>query len=119
MADRPGNCVDYPPADYHSPSFPSLCWPPERTECALFSVWDSWRYTLLWTLILYGIFHIGSLGIALLMYGGKRRSVWKYLLAIPILYALVAGVEALFAGSLVGLVYAVFSPHIIDCIYLY
>ncbi|KAI1078373.1 hypothetical protein F5B20DRAFT_226796 [Whalleya microplaca] len=105
MASRPANCVNYPPADYHSPRFPSLCWPPQsHPECALYSVWDSWRYTLLWTLILHAVCHLGSSGIALCMQIGKRRSIWKYLLTIPIIYAVVAGVEALFAGSIVGLV---------------
>ncbi|KAL7626599.1 hypothetical protein AAE478_003371 [Parahypoxylon ruwenzoriense] len=106
MASKPSDCVNYPPDGYHSPPFPSLCWPPQNPYCALYTVRDSWRYTLLWTLILYALFHLGAAGIALSMQIGKPRSVWKYLLAVPIIYALVAGAEALFTGSIVGLVYA-------------
>ncbi|KAI0847913.1 hypothetical protein F5Y00DRAFT_240032 [Daldinia vernicosa] len=104
MATPPADCQNYPPNDYHSPKFPSLCWPPQDPYCALYSVWDSWRYTLLWTLILYAVFHFGAVGIALAMQIGKPRFVWKYMLAVPAIYALVAGAEALFTGSIVGLV---------------
>ncbi|KAI1406702.1 hypothetical protein F4819DRAFT_440157 [Hypoxylon fuscum] len=104
MATTPSECSDYPPENYHSPAFPSLCWPPQNPYCALYSVWDSWRYTLLWTLILYALFHMGATGVALFMQIGKPRSVWKYLIAVPVIYALVAGAEAIFTGSIVGLV---------------
>jgi hypothetical protein len=53
-------------------------------------------------LILFTAFHLSAAAIALLMQVGKPRSIWKYLVAIPILYAIVAGVEALVAGSVVG-----------------
>ncbi|KAH9898931.1 hypothetical protein F4778DRAFT_782530 [Xylariomycetidae sp. FL2044] len=98
-------CPDYPPSDYVRPEFPSLCWPPQKRSCAIYTVYDSWRYTLLWTVIIYGLFHLGSVGIALLMQVGRRRSVWKYLWAVPASYVIVAGVESLLAGSIVGLVY--------------
>ncbi|KAI8634715.1 hypothetical protein F5Y19DRAFT_121968 [Xylariaceae sp. FL1651] len=93
-------CANYPPSDYRLPRFPSLCWPPHN--CVLYSVYDSWRFTLIWTLTLFSAFHLGAVAIALLMQIGKPRSVWKYLVAIPILYAAVSGVEALVAGSVVG-----------------
>ncbi|KAI1331244.1 hypothetical protein F5Y16DRAFT_395682 [Xylariaceae sp. FL0255] len=87
------NChADYPPADYEVPRFPALCWPP--WNCALFSVYESWRFTLLWTVILFTAFHLSAVAIALLMQIGKPKSRWKYLGVIPILYAIVAGVEA-------------------------
>ncbi|KAI1393674.1 uncharacterized protein F4822DRAFT_20550 [Hypoxylon trugodes] len=104
MATTPRECRDYPPDDYHTPSFPSLCWPYANNYCALYTVWDSWRFTLLWTLILYALFHLGAAGIALSVQIGKPGSVWKYLLAVPAIYALVAGAEALFTGSIVGLI---------------
>ncbi|CAJ2510225.1 Uu.00g061250.m01.CDS01 [Anthostomella pinea] len=105
MANPLKQCDEYPPDGYHRLGFPSLCWPYQDKYCALYSVYDSWRYTLLWTLILYALFHLGATGIALSMQIGKRKSVWKYLGAVPIVYALVAGIEALFAGSIVGVVY--------------
>jgi hypothetical protein len=36
---------------------------------------------------------------------GKKKSNWKFLWLVPIVYAIVAGVEALFAGSIVGLMF--------------
>jgi len=54
-------------------------------------------------LILFGLFHLGAAGIALLMQAGKRRSNWKYLWLVPLVYSLIAGVEAVMAGSVVGL----------------
>lgn len=53
---------------------------------------------------MYAIFHLGATGIALVMQVGKTRSNWKYMWVVPIVYSLVAGFQALFAGSLVGLV---------------
>lgn len=62
-----------------------------------------WRFILLWTMIIYALFHLGAAGIALAMQVGKRRSNWKFLWMVPIFYLVVAGLEALFAGSIVGL----------------
>ncbi|KAI1742236.1 hypothetical protein F4680DRAFT_44608 [Xylaria scruposa] len=93
------NCFNYPPPDYHTPRFPSLCWP---DDCVIYTVYDSWRFTLIWTLILFTAFHLSATAIALLMQVGKPRSRWKYLVAVPIVYAIVAGVEAFVAGSVVG-----------------
>ncbi|ORY69726.1 uncharacterized protein BCR38DRAFT_333831, partial [Pseudomassariella vexata] len=92
-----------PPADYQPPAFPSLTWPPWEGPF-IYSIYHSWRFTLLWTLILYAIFHLGAASIALFMQIGKGRSTWKYLLAVPVVYAITAGVEALFAGSIVGVI---------------
>jgi hypothetical protein len=62
-----------------------------------------WRFTLLWTLIIYALFHLGAAGVALSMQVGKKRSNWKFLWMVPVVYLIVAGLEALFAGSIVGL----------------
>ncbi|KAI0542237.1 integral membrane protein [Xylaria digitata] len=94
------SCSNYPPTNYHVPRFPSLCWPPHT--CAIYTVYDAWRFTLVWTLILFIGFHLSATAIALLMQVGKPRSIWKYLVAIPIVYTVVAGVEAVVAGSIVG-----------------
>ena len=97
-------CPDYPPAGYEAPPFPSLYWPPQAYTHPLYTLWDAWRFTTIWTLMLYGIFHLAAAGIALLMQVGKGRSAWKFIWAVPLVYALIAGLEAAFAGSIVGLV---------------
>ncbi|KAI0408745.1 hypothetical protein F4802DRAFT_364565 [Xylaria palmicola] len=94
------SCFNYPPSDYQRPRFPSLCWPPHT--CVIYTLYDSWRFTLIWTLILFTGFHLSTTAIALLMQVGKPSSIWKNLIAVPIVYAVVAGVEALVAGSVVG-----------------
>lgn len=70
-----------------------------------------WKFTLYWTLILYGLFHLGAVGVAVLMQVGKQRSHWKYLWLVPLVYALIAGAEALIAGTIVGLMLVSTSPR--------
>jgi hypothetical protein len=94
---------DSAPPGYQPPPFPSLHWPPQDPQWSLYTVGDVWRFTLLWTLVLYGLFHLGAAGVALLMQVDKRRSNWKYLWLVPLLYTAIAGVEAVMAGSVVGL----------------
>jgi hypothetical protein len=65
-------------------------------------VYDIWRFTLLWTLITFALSHLAAAAIALAMQVGHRRSNWKYLWLVPLGYVVVAGVEALVAGSIVG-----------------
>lgn len=71
----------------------------------LYELDEMWKFTLFWTLILYGLFHLGAVGVAVLMQGGRRMSSWKYLWLVPLTYALIAGFEGLLAGTLVGLMY--------------
>lgn len=62
-----------------------------------------WRFTLIWTLIMYACFHWAAVGIALIVQVGKRgKTNWKYLWTVPIVYSAVAAVEALVAGSVAG-----------------
>ncbi|KAK4158003.1 protein-S-isoprenylcysteine O-methyltransferase [Chaetomidium leptoderma] len=91
------------PANYTVPPFPSLFWPPQSGSVILYELDEMWKFTLFWTLILYGLFHLGAVGVAVLMQGGKRMSNWKYLWLVPLVYGLIAGFEALIAGTLVGL----------------
>jgi hypothetical protein len=56
-------------------------------------------------LILYAVFHATVAAFAVLMQLGNGKSAWKYVWIIPILYLLVAGMEALIAGSITGLMY--------------
>jgi hypothetical protein len=112
-----------PPPGYRTPSFPSLYLhlydeTPTR-EWSLFNLGDIWRFTLIWTLIVYAIFHLGAAAIAIAMHG-KTRTSWKFLWTVPLVYLFVAGIEAIFAGSIVGvvLVLHVFCVYIClrDCI---
>ncbi|KAK4138334.1 hypothetical protein BT67DRAFT_437656 [Trichocladium antarcticum] len=98
MARR--DTLPYDPA----PPFPSLFWPPQKGSINLHELDDMWKFTLFWTLILYGLFHVGAVGVAVLMQVGKRRSNWTYLWVVPLSYAFIAGAEAIVAGSVVGLV---------------
>ncbi|KIH90590.1 integral membrane protein [Sporothrix brasiliensis 5110] len=96
------------PPGYKTPEFPSLYWPPQTPTAhgSLYYLYDIWRFTLLWTVILYAVFHAGAAVIALamqLIYSG-RPEYWRYLWTIPVTYTVVAGIEALFAGSFVGLI---------------
>jgi hypothetical protein len=34
---------------------------------------------------------------------GKGKSAWQYVWIIPLVYALIAGIEAVLAGSIIGL----------------
>lgn len=42
---------------------------------------------------------------AVAMQLGKGKNAWQYAWIIPLVYAFIAGVEALLAGSLVGLMW--------------
>jgi hypothetical protein len=97
-----------------SPPFPSLNFHHlrDRTpsgQWTLVHLRDIWRFTLVWTLIFFAAFHVGAALLAVLTVarggggGRKRRSVLRYVWAVPVLYVVVAGIEALFAGSVVGL----------------
>jgi hypothetical protein len=64
---------------------------------------DIWRYTLIWTLLIYALFHFAAAVFAIGMQLGKGKKAWRYVWIIPIAYAAVAALEALLAGSFVGL----------------
>lgn len=58
------------PIDYSTPPFPSLYWPiraPPGTAQYLYSATDSWRFTLYWTLITFGLVHSAVAAWAVLM----------------------------------------------------
>jgi hypothetical protein len=88
---------------HESPPFPSLFWKPQYSTVVLKRLDDMWRFTVYWTLILYGLFHMGAVAYALLMQLPKARSSWKFLWLVPLTYFIVAAAEALIAGSVVGL----------------
>ncbi|TAQ90912.1 hypothetical protein B7494_g761 [Chlorociboria aeruginascens] len=95
------------PLGYATPPFPSLYWPYKAKPGVanyLYYTHDIWRYTLLWTLIIFAVFHLTVAGFAVLVQLGKGKSAWQYVWIIPLVYALIAGIEALLAGSIVGLI---------------
>jgi len=95
------------PLDYATPPFPSLYWPYKAKPGVpnyLYYTHDIWRYTLLWTLIIFALVHLIVAAFAVSIQVGKGKQAWQYIWMIPLVYALVAGVEALLAGSIVGLI---------------
>ncbi|KJZ72909.1 hypothetical protein HIM_07672 [Hirsutella minnesotensis 3608] len=97
-----------PPEGYRTPPFPSLSifrlsdTTPQRLH-TIYYIEDAWRFTLLWTLITYAVFHLGAVAVTFLTHGWKKSS-WKYLWAVPGVYLAMAGLEAVLAGTVVGLV---------------
>ncbi|KAH6687300.1 hypothetical protein F5X68DRAFT_207143, partial [Plectosphaerella plurivora] len=98
----------YPPVGYVTPPFPSLTFQfPDISSTtvprlSLYYVYDIWRFTVLWTIIIFGVVHAASAVAAILMQGGKKRS-WIYLLLAPFVYFAVSMVQGIFVGSIVGL----------------
>lgn len=109
------------PLDYTHPSFPSLYWPfsplPDAPQYLYYQS-DIWRFTLYWTLITYAGVHLSASLWAVLMQlrsvlatktkplgePNKIRQTLVWVWIIPVVYLFVAGVEAVFAGSVVGLI---------------
>lgn len=100
----------FPPAGYATPGWPSLFWPPLEDRFVLYHLSDMWRFTLIWTFVMYACFHWAAIGIALIVQIGKKKTNWKYLWTVPIIYSAIAAVEALVAGSVTGAM-CVVSPH--------
>ena len=103
------------PPNYTTPPFPSLNVRnlTDQTENKIYTLYyvpDVWRFTVIWTLIVYALFHLGAVMIALFTHGSKKKS-WKLLWITPIVYLSVAALEALLSGSIVGLVYVSFSER--------
>ncbi|OHW90856.1 integral membrane protein [Colletotrichum incanum] len=104
MSQRARN---YPPDNYNTPSFPSINWQlrdlTDDHRWSLFHISDIWRFTVLWTTIIYAVVHLGAAAITIAMHTNKRGSL-TYIWAVPLLYLIVSGVQALVAGSVVGLI---------------
>ena len=54
---------------------------------------------------MYALFHLGAVLVAVVSHGFNKAS-WKFLWAVPFVYLLIAGFEALLAGSVTGLMSA-------------
>lgn len=95
---------NYIPIDYSVPPFPSLYkflhLSPGQASY-LYNTTDIWRFTLFWTLILFGGIHLIAGLIAMAMQPHNWRLVW----ITPVAYLLIGGLEALLAGSVVGLLH--------------
>jgi hypothetical protein len=90
------------PLDYSAPAFPSLylsLFGVAGENNYLYYTEDIWRFTLCWTLILYGGTH---LAVAFCAVAVQWRN-WRVMWAVPLIYGIVAGMEALLAGSVTGL----------------
>src|SRR5436309_7735326 len=109
------------PHGYITPGWPSLYWPIRAAPGApayLYYTTDIWRFTLYWTLLQYGAVHFVASVWAVLMQlrsaltlrhkdytastSVKQTLSWVWIL--PVIYCVVGGIEALLAGSVVGLV---------------
>ncbi|KAF2144127.1 uncharacterized protein K452DRAFT_153465 [Aplosporella prunicola CBS 121167] len=89
------------PLDYETPPFPSLYWPfPIRGPQSyyLYHAGDVWRFTFTWTLICFGAVHLATAGYAVVVQWRNWRVIW----IVPLLYAIIGGIEAIIAGSIVG-----------------
>lgn len=93
----------------------------------LYHLHDIWRFTLFWTIIIFEAVHLlaGTYAVVIVWWGGRnglkedgkekaeRKGVKrggeeslkkiKVLWVVPVVYGVVAGVEAVLAGSVVGL----------------
>lgn len=125
------NTTTWVPENYKTPSFPSLYWligPDNLVQPRyLYHVRDIWRFTLFWTIIIFEAVHLlaGTYAVVIVWWGGRDRpkrkgkentegkefkrvgaeslKKFKVLWVVPVVYGIVAGVEAVLAGSVVGL----------------
>ncbi|KAH8696002.1 integral membrane protein [Talaromyces proteolyticus] len=94
---------DEAPLDYSVPPFPSLHLPVigvPQAQNYLYHAEDIWRFTLYWTLIL----HIGLHFVVAAFATAIQWRNWRMMWAVPVAYVVVSGLEALLAGSMVGLI---------------
>ncbi|KAI9788124.1 MAG: hypothetical protein M1833_003123 [Piccolia ochrophora] len=91
------------PIDYITPDFPSLYWPfnaRARTAQYLYYASDIWRFTTIWTFLIYAAVYVTASSYAVMV---QLRN-WKFVWMVPLIYAIVGGLEAVLAGSVVGLI---------------
>ncbi|SLM39384.1 hypothetical protein LPUS_09911 [Lasallia pustulata] len=89
------------PIDYVTPRFPSLYWPFDADGAATYLYYskDIWRFTLFWTIIIFEASHLAASAYAVAL----QWKNWKIMWMVPVVYMVVGGVEAIMAGSVVGL----------------
>lgn len=85
-----------------TPPFPSLYLPirplSDEQRYLVYTA-DIWRFTLYWTLILFGGAHLFVACYAVVT---QRRS-WRVIWVVPLVYIAIAGLEGLLVGSVEGL----------------
>src|SRR5436189_6076323 len=89
------------PLNYTVPPFPSLYSPirPSQDEAKfLYFTNDVWRFTLYWTLLFYTGAHLSVAFWAVAV----QLPSWKHVWRVPLLSIVVASLEGLLAGRLVG-----------------
>lgn len=89
------------PPNYEVPDFPSLYWPAPAYLAEpqyLYYPGDIWRFTTIWTLLFFGAVHMVVAAWACVV---QWRN-WKIIWVTPLLYAAMAAVEGIVAGSVVG-----------------
>ena len=99
-----GSTNQQAPAAYSTPPFPSLYWfisDRVNNPQYLYHQGDIWRFTLFWTIIIYEAFHVAASGYAVII----QWHNWKFMWVVPLVYMILAGVEAVLAGTVVGLMY--------------
>ena len=92
------------PPGYTTPPFPSLYWfvnGKADEPRYLYRMRDIWRFTLFWTIIIYELCHVAASAYAVIV---QRRN-WKIMWVVPLVYMISAGIEAVLAGTVVGLMY--------------
>ena len=101
MSDSILIAESYIPLGYFTPSFPSLHFPinSDAFQTAyLYYIRDIWRFTLYWTIIFFASFHACAGIWAAAMHRKLIGGLW-----IVFTYLLVAVIQAVISGSLVGL----------------
>lgn len=97
-----GNTSQPLPAGYSTPPFPSLYWfvngKADQPQY-LYHLSDIWRFTLFWTIIIFELSHVAASGYAITV----QRQNWKIMWIVPLVYMVSAGIEAVLAGTVVGL----------------
>ena len=99
-----GNTSQPLPPAYSTPPFPSLYWFVKAKADEpqyLYHLTDIWRFTLFWTLIVFELSHVAASAYAVIV---QWRN-WKIMWIVPLVYMISAGIEAVLAGTVVGLMY--------------
>lgn len=94
------------PINYQTPPFPALYNPLPNHSPQVYYLYytrDIWRFTLYWTFIFYAASHLAVAGCAMIL---QCRN-WRVFLAVPLVFIVIGGLEALVAGSIIGVMYVV------------
>lgn len=99
------------PDDYKIPPFPGLySFQTAFTEPSyLYHSRDIWRFTLFWTIIIFEGCYLAASTYAVVVQWRNWKTMW----IAPLLYMFVAGIQAVLAGSVVGLMYVSISDQMI------